>query len=94
MAKEEINIEELVGKVYFTIASWHNEAQDFEAEQNKIRLQALSFKVIKTVLSEIGIDLDEEEVEGSAPTKTDKKMTKVQSRVSDIAARLKSEGLI
>lgn len=94
MAKEEINIEELVGKVYFQIATWHNEAPDYEAEQNKIRLQAASFNIIKTVFSEIGINLEEEEVEGSKKTEEDKKMEGVQSRLSDIAGKLKSEGLI
>ncbi|MDG1950324.1 MAG: hypothetical protein P8J32_05955 [bacterium] len=93
-AKQEINIEELVGKVYFQVARWHNDAHEFEAEQNKVRLQATSFEIIKTVLSEIGINLDDKEVEGSKKTDKDIQVEKNQTKVSEIAARLKKEGLI
>ena len=92
--KQEINIEELVGKVYFKIAGWHNDVHEFEPEQNKIRLQATSFEIIKTVLSGVGMNLDDEVKEGSEKTDKDIQVEKNQTKVSEIAARLKKEGLI
>jgi len=94
MAKQEINIEELVGKIYFQIATWHGETSEYQEEENKIRLQAASFKIIKTVFSEIGINLHEEEKKNVKGTEQDDKMEGVQSKLSGIAARLKSEGFI
>ena len=94
MAKQEIQLEDLIGKVYFKIATWHNDAPDYNGEENKVRLYSVSYEIIKTVLTEIGVSMDEEEIEGAEKTEEDEKVEFSEKRLKEIAKALKDKGLI
>lgn len=94
MAKQEIQLEDLIGKVYFKIATWHNEAPDYNGEENKVRLYSVSFEIIKTVLAEIGLNMNDEEIEDAVKTEEDEKVEFSEKRLKEIAKALKEKGLI
>lgn len=61
MAKKKIDIQKIIGEIYFKIATWHNDTEDFLPDENKSRLYVVSYQILKKILSEIGMDLIEEE---------------------------------
>lgn len=94
MAKQEINLEELIGKVYFKIANWHNDAPDYSGDENKVRLYSTSYDIIKTVFLEVGINIGDETVDNAEKTQDDENFEFSEKRLKEIAKALKDKGLI
>ena len=53
----QIDLNELIGKVYFKIASWHNEAEDPETMQRhlKITSEEIIIEILDSVFDEINL---------------------------------------
>jgi beta-glucosidase/6-phospho-beta-glucosidase/beta-galactosidase len=54
----------------------------------------VSYEIIKTVLTEVGLNMDDEEVEGAEKTEEDEKVEFSEKRLKEIAKALKDKGLI
>lgn len=85
--KHEININELIGKVYYEIADWHNNIGD-DPKENKTTLFGRSFKIINLVLSEVGLSLNEEQAKNSPPDPEEDRIQKLEEQLKMIAEKL------
>lgn len=85
--KNEINIQELIGKVYYEIADWHNNIGD-DPKENKTTLFGRSFKIINLVLSEVGLNLNEQPVENLPPDPEEDRIQKLENQLKMIAEKL------
>lgn len=57
--KREVKIDTIVGKVYFKIATWHNNVHELKENEAKNSLYGLSFDLIKMVVEDLGMQIIE-----------------------------------
>lgn len=95
--KKPINIEELIGKVYFKIATWHNSAHERDGEENKTALYGTSFEIIKTVMESLNLSIKEEVEKGAVPSEITKKQAQeddkykaLEKKLEEIAKKMES----
>lgn len=87
MSKHEINIQELIGKVYFEIADWHNNVGD-NVEENKTTLFGRSHKIINLVLKEVGLQLNNAPLEDVADEPEEDRLEKMEKQLKILAEKL------
>ena len=87
MSKHEINIEELIGKVYFEIADWHNNVSD-SVEENKTTLFGRSHKIINLVLNEVGLKLDNAPLKNIPNEPEEDRLEKMEKQLKMLAEKL------
>ncbi len=94
MAQAELNIEEIIGKVYFKIATWHNDTPDHSADENKTRLYGVSYQIIETVLAEVGMNLGEkvEVEEGVEKTQEQLTLETIDKQLKELREKLSEQG--
>lgn len=50
MKELKVDMDKLVKRVYFKIANWHNNEEELDPEQMKVRLIGLSSEIIENVI--------------------------------------------
>jgi len=90
MSKHEIHIQELIGKVYFEIADWHNSVGD-DAEENKTKLYGKSHKIINMVLSEVGLSLNNAPLENAPDDPEEDRLEKMEKQLKMLAEKIAKE---